>query len=181
MIRWTLFALILVHAAIHLMGFARAFGLADLPQLTQPISRPAGMLWLLAAFALVACAVLYVAAPRIWWAVGFAAVLLSQAVIVTAWRDAAFGTIANIALLLVVAYGFASEGPVSFRATYLREVGKRLAGPVSPGPVTEADLARLPEPVQRTCASRAASADRACIISGRSGEAASGRDPTIRG
>ena len=35
----TIFAIVLVvHGVIHLLGFAKAFGLAELPQLTQPIS-----------------------------------------------------------------------------------------------------------------------------------------------
>ena len=42
-----LFALLLVvHGLIHAMGFAKAFGLAELSQLTREISRPLGVLWL---------------------------------------------------------------------------------------------------------------------------------------
>jgi Family of unknown function (DUF6544) len=37
--RWILLVLMGVHGLIHLMGFAKGFGYADLPQLTQPISR----------------------------------------------------------------------------------------------------------------------------------------------
>jgi hypothetical protein len=41
--RWVLIALIGVHGLIHLIGFAKGFGYADLPQLTQPISRAWGL------------------------------------------------------------------------------------------------------------------------------------------
>jgi hypothetical protein len=34
--RWIFVALMLVHGLIHFMGPAKAFGLAELPQLTQP-------------------------------------------------------------------------------------------------------------------------------------------------
>ena len=47
--RWIPIALVGVHGLIHLMGFAKGFGFADLPQLTQPISRGWGLAWLIAA------------------------------------------------------------------------------------------------------------------------------------
>ena len=47
--RWTLIGLLTLHGLIHLMGFAKAFGYAELPQLMQPISREWGVVWLLAA------------------------------------------------------------------------------------------------------------------------------------
>jgi len=46
----TFFAVFLVvHGLIHLLGTAKAFDVADIPQLTQQIARPLGILWLLAA------------------------------------------------------------------------------------------------------------------------------------
>lgn len=52
-----LVGLLTVHGLIHLIGFAKAFGYAALPQLTQPISREWGMLWLLGSGLVVATAV----------------------------------------------------------------------------------------------------------------------------
>ena len=147
--RWLFCAFIAVHGLIHFMGFAKAFELADLPQLAQPISRGMGILWLVAGLALLATAGLLIWLPRVWSAVGLVAVLLSQIVILSAWSDAKFGTIANVILLVAVVYGFAAQGPLSLRAEYRRTVRGRLAQPVSPPIVTEADLAPLPEPVQR--------------------------------
>jgi hypothetical protein len=40
---------LVVHGLIHLIGTAKAFDVADIPQLTQAIARPLGILWLLAA------------------------------------------------------------------------------------------------------------------------------------
>ena len=34
--RWVFVVLLVLHGLIHLMGFAKAFGYAALPQLTQP-------------------------------------------------------------------------------------------------------------------------------------------------
>ena len=47
--RWVFAFIVVVHGLIHLMGPAKAFGYAELPQLTQPISRGMGLVWLLAA------------------------------------------------------------------------------------------------------------------------------------
>lgn len=147
--RWVFLALVLMHGLIHFVGFAKAFGLAEVPQLTEPISRGMGVAWLVAGLALLATAGLLVVAPRVWWAVGLGSVLVSQVVIMSSWGDAKFGTIANVILLIGVVYGFASQGPLSFRAEYRREVRERLRQPVSAPLVTEADLKPLPEAVQR--------------------------------
>jgi hypothetical protein len=150
MVRWLFFAVLVLHGLIHVMGYAKAFGYADLPQLAQPISRGMGVLWLLAALAMLSAAVCLVAAPRVWWIVGLAAVVLSQVAIASSWSDAAFGTVANVLVLLGVMYGFALEGPLSFRADYRAQVQARLSQPIPSAPlVTESDLAPLPEPVQR--------------------------------
>lgn len=147
--RWVFTVVMLAHGAIHLMGFTKAFGWAELPQLTQPISRAMGTAWLLAALMFAGTAVLYVGGSRVWWALGLAAVVLSQAVILTAWADARFGTLANLLIAAVAGYGLASQGPLSLRAEYQREVEARLSSTVSAPLVTEADLAPLPSPVQR--------------------------------
>ena len=118
--RWIFVGLVTIHGLIHFMGFGQAFGLGEFPQLSQPITRGVGIAWLAAGVLILATAVSVVAAPSIWWAVGFGAVLVSQAVIVSSWHDARFGTIANVVLLVGVVLGFASQGPLSFRAEYRR-------------------------------------------------------------
>jgi len=149
MMRWIVVVVLTVHGLIHVMGFAKAFGYAELPQLTQPVSREMGVLWLAAGLLVVASAVMWVAAPRSVWIVGGIALVISQAVILSAWRDAWAGTVANLLLLLVVAYGWFTEGPHSFRAAFERDVAASVARPIDAPVVTEADLAPLPEPVQR--------------------------------
>ena len=149
-----LLVVIVVHGLIHLMGFAKAFRLAELPQLTQPISAGMGIVWLVAAVGCLAAAASFLWVPRHWWVVGLVAVVLSQIVILSSWSDAKFGTIANLLVLAGVVYGFAAQGPRSFQAEYRREVGERLLRMASlpeaaPPLVTEAELAPLPEPVKR--------------------------------
>ena len=144
-----LVGLLTVHGLIHLMGFAKGFGYAELPQLTQPISRAWGVLWLLGSGLVVATAVMLALGARTYWIVGGLALLVSQVLILTVWRDAWAGTLGNAVLLIVVAHGFFTEGPWSFHAAYLRDVEAGLSRPVNAPLVTEADLAPLPEPVQR--------------------------------
>jgi hypothetical protein len=127
----------------------KAFGLAELPQLALPISRGMGLLWLLAGLLLLVAAVAFMVFPRWWWIVGLAALVLSQVVITSVWDDAKFGTLANVIVLVGVVYGFASQGPLSFRSAYERAVADRLQAHATAPLLTESDLSRLPAPVQR--------------------------------
>lgn len=149
--RFAIAFVLTVHALIHLMGFAKAFGYAALPQLVIPISRPVGLLWLLATLLLLAAAVALWAAPRTFWIVGAAGLVVSQAVIFASWGDARFGTVANVLVLATVVYGAFAWGPFGLRADYNQRTslaqGSLAAQPTSV--VTEADLAPLPSPVQR--------------------------------
>jgi hypothetical protein len=52
------------------MGFAKAFGYADLPQLTQPISRAWGVAWLVAACLMTMSTAMLGAGARNFWMVG---------------------------------------------------------------------------------------------------------------
>jgi hypothetical protein len=147
-VRSIIVALFAVHGLIHVMGFAKAYGYAELPQLTQPLSHAMGLIWLAVGVMMLATSVSMVAWPRGWWIVGAVALVISQAVIVTAWRDAWAGTIPNIILLAAVLHGCFTEGPRSSRAQFEKDVALGLARPVELPLVTEADLAPLPEPVR---------------------------------
>jgi len=144
--------LITLHAVIHIMGFAKAFGLASLEQLRVPISRPMGLLWLVAAVLLIAAAAAIFTLPRWFSLVGAVGLVASQTAIIASWGDARFGTIANVALLASVIYGAFAWGPFGLRAEYERLVRSGLAQATTstrPQNITEADLAVLPPPVQR--------------------------------
>ena len=70
--KWLFAGLIGLHGLIHLMGFAKAFGYASLPQLVQPISRAMGLLWLFAAALILGASVASLVLPRSWWGLGAA-------------------------------------------------------------------------------------------------------------
>lgn len=147
--RAALAILLAVHALIHLMGFLKAFGFADLPQLTIAISKPRGVVWLAATLGLLAAAAALFAAPRAFWLLGALGIVTSQLVIVSSWSDAKFGTLLNLVALLAVVHSAFSRGPFGLHASYEGEVRRCLPSAGAPPLVTEADLAPLPAPVQR--------------------------------
>jgi hypothetical protein len=67
---------------IHLMGFVKPFGLAEIPQLKETTSKATGVLWLLAALILVAASVLKGFDHEAWWVPAAIGVVLSQALII---------------------------------------------------------------------------------------------------
>ncbi|HBY66516.1 MAG TPA: hypothetical protein DEG69_01325, partial [Flavobacteriaceae bacterium] len=93
------FILLTVHALIHLLGTVKAFQWAEIPQFTQQIAKPMGLLWLLATILFLATAILYLLKKDAWSLLAIAAVLVSQVLIVMMWSDAKFGTIANLIIL----------------------------------------------------------------------------------
>ncbi len=147
--KWVAVVVLGAHALLHLLGFAKAWDFASLPQLTSVISRTWGLGWLMAGLLVAATTVLLAIDARQMWLVGAVALLLSQAVVVSAWHDAWAGTLANLLLLLVVTHGWLTEGPGSYRARFDREVSAGLTRAAAQPLVTEADLAPLPVPVQR--------------------------------
>lgn len=149
--RLLLAAVLALHGAIHLMGFAKAFGYAALPHLKLPISPALGVVWLLAAVAFLTASLAVVGRPRWWWAPATAGVALSMVAIVPSWGDAKAGAVANAVILVAAAIAFFVDGPLSQRAQYDRDVERLVVTAASPAVrvVTDADLAPLPPPVQR--------------------------------
>ena len=146
----TAFAILLVvHGLIHLLGAAKGFGWAELPQLTQSVSAAFGGLWLVSTLLFLATAVALFVWPRGWWLIGAGAVAVSTFVIVPSWSDAKIGAVANGIVLVGVAFGFLSQGPFSLRTEFERDVRSHVSAPGSPALLTEADLTHLPAPVQR--------------------------------
>jgi hypothetical protein len=99
---------ILIHGIIHSIGFLNAWKLKEFKEFTGktiiPLSDAAakaiGIMWLVAlAVFIIGGAGLFF--DQKWWrAVIFAAVVLSQILIVIYWRDAKAGTIANVMIVI---------------------------------------------------------------------------------
>ncbi|MEQ8702783.1 MAG: hypothetical protein RIC19_02630 [Phaeodactylibacter sp.] len=140
--------LLLVHGLIHLFGFLKAFNIYQFEQLTQPISKTQGVLWLIAAALFGGVLLFYLFNTPAWFGVALAAVLLSQGLIILNWTDAKFGTIAN---LIILGFAFLSWQAWRFEQVYKADVQSGLESMEhhTQELLTEADLQHLPGPVQR--------------------------------
>ncbi len=140
---------ILIHGLIHLLGFVKAFQVADVSQLTQSVSKPAGILWLLTAVLFLVSFCFLLLNNHSWWIVAVAAVLLSQILIIQSWTDAKFGSIANVIILIPVIVSFMNALPSSFQNRYKIEVQKRLSPISDISIVGEEDIQHLPNIMQK--------------------------------
>ncbi len=143
-----LFAFILlIHGLIHLMGFVKAFKLGEVSQLSGHFSKPAGLMWLVAALLFIAAVAAFLLKNDGWWMPAAAAVVLSQILIFTQWNDAKFGTIANIIALLVLIPAF---GQWRFNSMIQQELAVFMPRTVEPAPVLTREMAAsLPPVVQQ--------------------------------
>lgn len=95
------FAVILgLHGLIHLMGFVSAFFSTSMEKQVLGISKPIGSLWLVAFILFIVSATQFLGNKK-WFYIAFITVLLSQILIILAWKDAKFGTLPNVIILLV--------------------------------------------------------------------------------
>lgn len=148
--RIALALLLVAHGALHFLGVAKAFGLAEMSDLQTPMTPRDGVFWLAAGLLLLSAAVMLRVEPRYWWALALPGVLLSQWLIVGAWADARWGTLANVLIVLPLLVAAADARPGSLRSRFVRDasaIREFVAAPV----VTEADLrtSGMPEVVQR--------------------------------
>lgn len=156
MFHWVFAFLLVAHGSIHLLGFVKEFGFAEIPELTGrtllPLSRGAariiGLLWFVAAVLFIGASLGVLVHAGWWWRVAGLAVLLSQALIIVAWPDAKAGTIPNAVIVCAFLIAF---GQWSFTRQIEGEVKELLSSASSPHGtvVTEADLIPLPPIVQR--------------------------------
>jgi hypothetical protein len=146
--RYVLALIILIHSCIHCMGFAKAFGYGNITTITKSISKPAGAVWLLVFFLFTVAVILLLLKKQGWWLPAVAAAVISQILIITVWKDAKFGTIANIIILAAAVFAFGTQ---RFSNQYKKDVKAYLknSGMFHPGLLTEKDIQHLPEPVKK--------------------------------
>lgn len=148
MLKYLLAFIILIHGIIHFMSFAKAFNYNNITQISKEISKPSGMLWLLTAFLFIAATIILLVKKDAWIFVGLTAVIITQILIFTVWKDAKFGTIANIIILVAAVL---SWGSYHFEKGYQKDVKENLqrTNALKTDLLTEPDLLPLPLPVQR--------------------------------
>jgi len=148
MLKYLFASLLLIHGLIHFMGFAKAFGYGNITQLTNYISKPAGSLWLITASLMTVSVVLFLLEKSIWPYLAIIALIISQVLIIAVWKDAKFGTIMNMTILLVAIASWATN---HFEKEFETDVKKHLVetNPSDTELLTDADIASLPAPVQK--------------------------------
>lgn len=147
MIRIVFVLFIAIHGLIHLMGFTKAFGWAQLEQLSQDISRSKGLWWLAAAILIVLAALLFLTRQAWWWLPGMLGAIISQILIFSQWSDARAGTLPNLILLLVAILGL---GAWKFKQSVRSQLDEfRPQTSVSVAMVSDAAVSALPVPVQK--------------------------------
>lgn len=142
-----LFAFVVItHAMIHFLGFAKVLGLFHQDQAAQPILKWHGVAWFLAGL-LFLIGVFGFLTNEAWWLWLPLVALLSQILIVMYWQDAKHGTSINLLIILVsiVAYG-----AWSFDRKVTREI-ETLLTPTGQTQkiVTTETIAHLPPLVQK--------------------------------
>lgn len=141
--------LIILHGLIHLMGFAKAYQFAEMKQLSGPISRMEGLVWLSAAVLFITAAIMLIARSEYWWMAGGLAAIISQILVFQSWHDAKWGTLANIIILFAAIPAFLKYGPYGYRHQYRAEAITALSLQGETTLLSEADIKHLPEPVKR--------------------------------
>lgn len=106
MIKEIFVSIVVIHGLIHLMGFVKAFQLAEISQLTQDIPKPIGLLWLISALLFITTAIFLLKNDYWWWMIAVPAIVLSQLLIIMYWQDAKYGTIANVIILVGIVIGY---------------------------------------------------------------------------
>lgn len=141
-------ALILfLHGLIHVLGFIKAFSWAEINTLSIPINKTSGIFWLISVVLFTAFVVGFLSDYTYTWLIGFAAVLISQILIITCWSDAKFGSLPNLLVLLL---SISSYGHYSFERLISHDTSSimRHVNNNSDKVLTEADIQHLPVAVK---------------------------------
>lgn len=139
---------LLLHGLIHLLGFVKGFELKEVKELTLPISKLQGFVWLIATTLFLTYGVLYLLNSKYAWQIGLVAVVISQALIFLFWKDAKFGTIPNIIILAVSMVSFCAY---NFQKIIQHETTQLLIKNVGTENriVSESDYTNLPDPTKK--------------------------------
>lgn len=124
------------------MGFLKAFHFAQIDQLVLPISRSAGIFWLIACILFLISGGLYFYRMEWWWMVAVLGIIVSQILVFMYWQDAKFGAIANVVILAGCLLGY---GNWSFNTMVKQEKQSLLSSvPKTEHAITGKELKKLP-------------------------------------
>ena len=127
MLPYVIILIMTVHGFTHFMGFAKAFQYAELNNLTIPISRPFGILWMLTAILFLTSAAMFLLKKHYWWTIAIPATVMSQFAIFASWTDARWGTIGNAVIVVAVIFGWGEPISNTNNARSQEDVKKKQA------------------------------------------------------
>lgn len=140
--------LIILHGAIHLMGFAKGYNLGEIQNLSSDISKISAIFWLVS-FALFAMSAIgFLLDKNFWLFFAAIAIVISSVLIISTWSDSKYGVIANLLILIVAVFSFMN---LRFNNKVETEIAQILAHPetINKTKVSEQEISNLPEPVKR--------------------------------
>lgn len=140
--------IIFIHGAIHVLGFFKAFSIAEIRELTLPVSKLQGVAWLIVGLLFVIYLISYLSQNQFSWLAGLIAVIISQLLIIYFWKDAKFGTLPNILILVLSIISF---GHYTFSKLVQQETMTIInrIDLSSVKIISENDIKRLPQPVKK--------------------------------
>lgn len=140
--------IIVLHAFIHILGFLKAFSLADIRQLTIPIGKVQGILWLLSFMILCIGSIFYGMSYHTWSLWLMVGVILSQILVFYSWNDAKFATMLNGFILIIAIIGYAEMRFTLMVKKEIRELTANTSVNIKGDIVKEADMHTMPQCVQ---------------------------------
>lgn len=138
--------IVFLHGLLHTLGLIKALNPTSISSMSS-IPKPYGFLWMCAAVLFIVFGVQYFTGSKYAPWVGLIAVLSSEILILTYWKDARFGTLPNV-LILVVSVSLV--GQQIFRNKIEEETARILSkNGAESKKISERDLSNLPSPVAR--------------------------------
>ncbi|MCX7736780.1 MAG: hypothetical protein N2319_08700 [Candidatus Kapabacteria bacterium] len=142
------FVLVLLHGLIHFIGFFKGFGLLEVKEISLPISKSVGLIWLIAGVLILIYWILFLTNSKYSWLLGIFAVVFSQILIIIFWKDAKFGTIPNLIILFV---SLVSLGSFILKNEFTACVNSDFSNNnyLSTEVLTESDMNHLPDIIKK--------------------------------
>ncbi len=125
MLKYVFALLVFLHGLIHAMGFSKAFNYSNISHLSKEISKPLGLVWLVAAFLFIVAAIYFLINKNNWETLAILAVIFSQAVVFNSWKEAKYATIVNVVILIIAVPVVAGK---RFNNAVKKEVAELLPG-----------------------------------------------------
>ena len=145
--RYIFAAILGVHGLIHLIGFINAFFTTSIEKQVLGISKPVGSLWLMAFFLFIISGLQFLNHKK-WFYIAIIAVILSQILIIIAWKDSKYGTIANVIILCVSVSAYSTYRFNTMVASESRELLQQFTDNEL-SVISEKDIQHLPAIVQK--------------------------------